>query len=101
MLVLSSTLPRRLVAPVLCRIASASEVLPAPPCPKRTMLRMSLVLATFESPRNFFPGFRQTNDDTIIGVWRTRDFLDSRYWILDAYFEKTAGSPPARGQGGF
>ena len=52
--VFSSTLPSLFVAPVLCKIASASEVLPHPPCPSKMMLRMSLVPATFEPPNSLF-----------------------------------------------
>ena len=39
----SSILPRRLVAPAANSRASASEVLPAPPCPTRATLRMLAV----------------------------------------------------------
>jgi hypothetical protein len=33
-------------------VDASREVLPAPPCPRRTMLRISVVLATFESPKD-------------------------------------------------
>jgi hypothetical protein len=36
-----STEPSRLMAPHLCRMASLSDVLPEPACPKRAMFRMS------------------------------------------------------------
>jgi hypothetical protein len=70
MLVLSSTLPNRLVAPVLWSIASTSEVLPAPPWPIITILRISPVLATFGSPNKGYNGLSAINAVKRTSIWK-------------------------------
>src|SRR5207253_9028054 len=57
----SSTRPRRTIAPALKRRASASEVLPAPPCPTSATLRIFAVGNVFTDDS---PGWALLRDDS-------------------------------------
>src|SRR5438876_650138 len=96
----SSTLPRRLTAPVVKSIDSTSDVFPTPPWPTTPTFRILpisiaihdlLPTSDWEGNANTGPGFEQTHDERMEGALAPRPEARAKGFVRGPALRSTRG----------